>query len=214
MRGYGTNALECLDPLFPSIHFKYILTKSSPLISQLTQDDSFRRLVFISLGGGFGGAPHDKSALEKKATSNVIELDFDIEGGQHHGVVLFGSEGVSYKPIIDSGSWETWFANDNDMTDYSTTLVNLTTPFSINYVGSGNPATGIFIKDTIKFTNAKSDGFEFGILNNPPWFPQGILAIARLQGSDHDTLTYHLKMMGQVERTVSSLYYSKLQNKG
>lgn len=158
--------------------------------------------------------PHDESALEKKATSNVIELDFDIEGGQYRGVVLLGSEGVSYKPIIDSGSWETWFANDNDWTDHSTTLVNLTKPFSVNYVGSGNPATGFFVKDTIEFTNAKSAGFEFGILNNPPWFPQGILAIARLQGSDHDTLPYHLKTTGQVERTVASLYYSKLQNKG
>ena len=156
----------------------------------------------------------DKSALEKKSDSKVIELALKYEGRQYHADVRLGSEGKLYRPLIDSGSWATWFPDEDQWAFESTSLVNLTTPFSVAYMGSTSASKGYFVKDTLQFDNAKSEGVQFGILENPSQFKQGLLAIARLQGTNYDTVPYHLKTAGQVERTVSSLWYSTLRDTG
>ncbi|CAN3373382.1 hypothetical protein DIURU_000312 [Diutina rugosa] len=159
--------------------------------------------------------PQESDALEKRDDPKVVEAILDFEGRQFHPTVKVGSSGETFHPTLDSGSAETWFVNNNDWVHHSTSLVNLTTPFHVGFLGSKKPRTGYYVTDTMYFDNTKTENLQFGLVDE--WDTtsnkRGLIGLARWTGK-YDTLPFHLKTTGQVERNVASIWYSTKRDTG
>ncbi|CAN3372349.1 hypothetical protein DIURU_004527 [Diutina rugosa] len=157
--------------------------------------------------------PLDKRHPERIVTANVNITDQFY----YHMQVKVGSQGHSFNPIPDTGSHESWLPDLDGWASQSTSLKNLTSPFTAGYVSSSY--NGYWVTDTVTFTDGATNKFQFGVVgkeggNFQNNFKEGMLGLSRWSGGDHDTFPYHLKNTGVIDRGVASLYYSTDKQKG
>lgn len=151
--------------------------------------------------------------LDQRASLGFLTSDVTINGNLLYLMeVKVGSQGQVFHPIADSGSLVLWLPNDDDWVHHSTSLVNTTEPFSIQYVGS-NPATGYYVNDTVALAGGKIDKFELGVIEHGAATNQGIVGLSRPMGK-YVPFPIALKNAGTVDHGVASIYYSTTKNKG
>ncbi|CAN3375063.1 hypothetical protein DIURU_005631 [Diutina rugosa] len=154
--------------------------------------------------------------LDKRHPEGIVSGDITISNEfTYHMEVKVGSQGHSFNPVPDTGSWESWFPNFDGWASQSTSLKNLTTPFSIGYVGTSG-YKGYWVTDSVALPDGVTTNFQFGVVENKrDGLQDGNIGLARAPaGGDHDTFPYHLKNTGVIKRGVASSYYSSDKQKG
>ncbi|CAN3376034.1 hypothetical protein DIURU_003191 [Diutina rugosa] len=156
----------------------------------------------------------DSSAVDKRATPGVLTTKLSINDiFSYHLEVKVGSEGKVFHPIADSGSLITWLGNDDDWAYHSTSLVNTTQPAYVGYAGT-EQASGYYVNDTIAFADGGIDNFNFGVIENPPYYKEGIVGLARQSNSKYVPVAHQLKHAGAIDHGVASLYFSVAKDTG
>lgn len=153
--------------------------------------------------------------LDKRHPEGIIINDINISDLFAYNMqVKVGSQGHSFNAIADTGSPDAWFPNFDGWASHSTSLKNLTLPFSVNYLGASG-YNGYWVTDSVTFTDGATNDFQFGIVENKrDGYKEGIVGLSRASGGNHATLPYHLKKTGAIDRGVASVYYSNDKQKG
>ena len=152
--------------------------------------------------------------LDKRHPEGIVTANVNItDQFYYHMQVKVGSQGHSFNPIPDTGSHESWLPDLDGWASQSTSLKNLTLPFTAGYVSSSY--SGYWVTDSVTLADGTTDGLQFGVVGKAgSIFEQGMIGLSRWSGGDHDTFPYHLKNTGVIDRGVASLYYSTDKQKG
>ena len=161
--------------------------------------------------------PLDLSSLDKRANDGIISTPVIQNSFYYFMDVKIGSEGKVFRPIADTGSPITWMPNTDDWAHKSTTLVNTTEVFPVNYVSSTRYDYGIMVKDSFAFGDGNADGFEFGYIEDASTAPMGVVGLSRWDG-DHpnlpdsirhyEILPNYLKRQETIDHSILSVYYN------
>lgn len=175
----------------------------------------FNLLLLCSLAAAVAipSEPIDLLALDKRAPEGIVVADLGLNDNfQYSMAVKVGSEGKLFNPVADTGSVITWFPNDDDWADKSTTLINTTETFSVGYVNV-KPVLGYYVNDTLALADGETKGFKFGVVDSPRANRQGIVGLAR-KSYTYVPLPVYMHDSGTIDDAVTSITFSSKQNKG